>query len=287
MRYVVAIALCLVVGVAPAHADSVVMVAGDIACSPNEPTTPKACHHQQTSDLLIEHKPDKVLTTGDNQYETGRLSDFRASYDKTWGRVFDITKPTPGNHEYKREGAQGYFNYFGARARPGRNGYYSFDVEGWHLIALNSNISTRKSSRQVEWLRRDLTSNPDDCTLAYWHHPLYSSGEHGNSLKVRPFWKALKAADAELIVNGHDHDYERFAPQNAYGKRRSGGIREFVVGNGGRSLRPFANIKPHSRVRDATTFGVLKLTLRPGEYEWEFVPETGGTFTDTGQADCR
>ena len=281
-----AIALCLIVGAAPVHADSIGMVAGDIACAPEMPTTPTTCRDEQTSDLLIAHKPDFVLTVGDNQYETGKLSDFREAYDKTWGRFRDITRPTPGNHEYRREDARGYFNYFGAKAHPGRRGYYSFEVEGWHLIALNSNISTRKTSRQVEWLRRDLTSNPSECTLAYWHHPLYSSGEHGNNPKVRPLWKALNAADAELVINGHNHNYERFAPQNAYGKKRSGGIREIVVGTGGRNLRPFRNIEPHSRVRNRRTFGVVKLRLGLDDYGWEFVPETGGTFTDSGQDDC-
>lgn len=196
------------------------------------------------------------------------------------------TKPTPGNHEYRRDDGGGYFNYFGSRAGRPKRGYYSFDKEEWHIIALNSNISTKRTSRQIEWLRKDLTSNPADCTLAYWHHPLYSSGEHGNSPQVKPIWKALSAADADLVINGHDHDYERFAPMNAQGEKRAEGIRSFVVGTGGVALRPFSTVQAHSLVRSANTFGVLKLTLLVDGYQWEFVPDVDGTFSENGDGDC-
>lgn len=286
VRYFAAATICLCLASAPAAADTIVMVAGDIACPPQLPRTQDACHQEDTSDLIAQQKPNLVLTAGDNQYDTGKLSDFQDSYDKTWGQFKGITKPTPGNHEYRNNKGTGYYNYFGSRAGRPNRGYYSFDREEWHLIALNSNISTRGTSRQIEWLRKDLTSNPADCTLAYWHHPLYSSGEHGNHPKVKPIWKALNAADADLVINGHDHDYERFAPMNAKGNARANAIRSFVVGTGGVNLRPFGTIRPHSIARSSNTFGVLKLTLQTGAYVWEFIPETGGSFSELGAGDC-
>ncbi|HYN37142.1 MAG TPA: metallophosphoesterase [Actinomycetota bacterium] len=286
VRYFAAATICFCLASAPAAADTLVMVAGDIACPPQLPKTPDSCHQEDTSNLLVKNKPDLVLTAGDNQYDDGKLSDFRDSYDKTWGRLKSITKPTPGNHEYRRNDGQGYYNYFGSKAGRPNRGYYSFDREEWHIIALNSNISTRRTSRQIEWLRKDLTSNPADCTLAFWHHPLFSSGEHGNHSYVKPIWKALSADDADLVITGHDHDYERFAPMNAQGEARAKGIRSFVVGTGGVGLRPFKTIQPHSVVRSDNTFGVLKLTLQAGAYQWEFIPEAGGTFSESGVADC-
>ena len=286
MRYFIATLTCVLLTAFPAKADSVVMVAGDIVCPPNLPTTANTCRDEQTSDLLIKHKPDRVLTSGDNQYDDGKLRHFRNAYDETWGRVKDITRPTPGNHEYRTPDAGGYFNYFGWRAGKPNKGYYSFNQEGWQMIALNSAKSTRKGSRQVEWLRRKVTSDPSECTLAYFHHPLYSSGEHGNNPKMKPVYRVLNAAGVELVVAGHDHNYERFAPMNAKGERRSNGIRTIVVGTGGATHRPIADVKPHSVVRNDDTFGVLKLILTTDGYSWEFVPEAGDTFTDSGDDDC-
>jgi hypothetical protein len=285
-RFLAVLAIILSLAIAPAAAETVVMVAGDIACPPELPKTKEACHQKETSDLLLKNKPDLVLTSGDNQYETGKLSDFKASYDKTWGRVKNITKPTPGNHEYRRKDATGYFNYFGSKAGRPKRGYYSFNRGGWHFIALNSNISTKKTSRQIEWLRKDLTSNAADCTLAFWHHALFSSGEHGNHSEVRPIWKALSADDADLVINGHDHDYERFAPMNAQGEARASGIRSFIVGTGGVGLRPFTTVQPNSLVREENTFGVLRLTLAASSYQWEFIPDVDGTFTENGDGSC-
>lgn len=285
-RYLIAAAICLCLASAPAAADTIVMVAGDIACPPEMSQTPDACHQGPTSDILLKQKPALVLTTGDNQYETGKLSDFNASYDETWGRLKGITKPTPGNHEYRSNDGLGYFNYFGSKAGRPNRGYYSFNRGGWHFIALNSNISTKKTSRQIEWLRKDLTSNAAECTLAYWHHPLFSSGEHGNHSYVKPIWKALSADDADLVITGHDHDYERFAPMNAQGEARAQGIRSFIVGTGGVGLRPFKTIQPHSVVRSDDTFGVLKLTLQTDGYLWEFLPDVDGTFSESGAGDC-
>ncbi|MDQ4143845.1 MAG: metallophosphoesterase [Actinomycetota bacterium] len=273
---------------APAWAgDPVIMAAGDIACPPAAEKTPTACHHKETSDILVAADPNKVLTMGDNQYQSGKLWAFRRSYDDTWGRVKRRTRPTPGNHEYLTPGAQGYFDYFGDRARPRGRSYYSFDVGEWHVIALNSEIDTTRSSRQVEWLRKDLASDASRCTLAYWHTPLFSSGEHGNAARVRTFWRKLYADKADLVLNGHDHDYERFAPMEPDGDRNTiRGLREFVVGTGGIGFRPFETIKENSVARNDHTFGVLKLTLHPRSYDFEFVAEAGGTYEDAGTATC-
>jgi acid phosphatase type 7 len=260
-----------------------IMVAGDIACAPGEEVTKVTCHHKKTANLIVRRDPDWVLTAGDNQYEDGILSAFLESYDPTWGRFKERTRPSPGNHD---RGA-GYYDYFGAQAGRARRGFYSFDAGAWHLVSLNSNISRTADSRQVEWLRKDLSSHPARCTLAYWHHPRFSSGEHGSDSSVADFWAVLYAAGADVVISGHDHDYERFAPQDPLGNRdRRRGIRQFVVGTGGHSLRPFGPALPLSRVRNADTFGVLKLQLSPNSYEWRFIPERGRTFTDEGNDRC-
>ena len=199
--------------------------------------------------------------------------------------------PAPGNHEYWTGGAAGYFEYYGAAAEDPSKGYYSFDLGRWHLIALNSNCDEvggcGRRSAQTRWLRQDLATSRARCTLAYWHHPRFSSGPHGSSAAYREFWRALYAANADVVVVGHDHDYERFAPQNAEGLADSArGLRELVVGTGGKSLYPFDGRAANSEARNATTFGVLKLTLRPKSYAWRFVPVAGGTFTDSGSAAC-
>ncbi len=174
-----------------------------------------------------------------------------------------------------------------AAGDPGE-GYYSYNQGAWHVVVLNSNIAVEPGSAQHEWLRADLTSNTATCTLAYWHHPLFSSGHHGNQTKMKPIWEALFAADVDVVVNGHDHDYERFALQDPSGEADpTRGIREFVVGTGGGGLRPFETIQPNSEVRSADTHGILKLTLNPTSYDWEFVPVSGGeTFTDSGSGSC-
>jgi acid phosphatase type 7 len=288
MRRFLATATCILVLAAPARADTVVMVGGDIVCPPNLPTTATACRDEQTADLVLNATPDRVLTVGDNQYDKGRIREFQNAYDKTWGQFKELTRPTPGNHEYLTENAKGYFNYFETLAGPSHRGYYSFHEEDWLLLALNSNLNLkrRKGERQMEWLRRKLTSSDAECTLAYMHHPLYSSGEHGNNSGKRPMYRLLNAAGTELILAGHDHNYERFAPINANGERRDDGFREIVVGTSGANLRPIANVKPHSKVRNADTFGVLQLTLSLDAYSWEFVPEAGETFTDSGNDTC-
>jgi acid phosphatase type 7 len=267
----------------PAQAASVVMVgAGDIAhCST---TTDEA------TAKLLDGISGTVFTLGDNAYNSGTSAEFANCYNPTWGRHKARTKPSVGNHEYLTSGASGYFGYFGAAAGDPKKGYYSYDRGDWHVIVLNSNCSQvpcAAGSAQDTWLRADLAAHPNKCTLAYFHAPLYSSGQHGNSTSVRPFWEALYKANADVVLSGHDHNYERFAPQNPYGAFDSArGIREFVVGTGGTYLRPFGTIKPNSVSRNATTHGVLKLTLNSGGYAWKFVPVAGKTFTDSGTASC-
>jgi hypothetical protein len=282
-----------------------VAVAGDIACDPNEPSfhaglgTRKRCHMQATSDLLLSIHPAAVLTLGDNQYERARLSDFIRSYDVSWGRLKTITHPTAGNHEYWTTNAAGYFAYFGDAAGPNGDGYYSFDFGGWHLIALNSNChhvgGCGQGSPQERWLRDDLHRHHGKCTLAYWHHARFSSGIHGSNRAYVAFWRDLYESGADVVLAGHDHHYERFAPQDPDGNPDpSHGLREFVVGTGGKGgyqgfyrFLPIGGYRnPNSEVRNSGTFGVLVLRLYSQGYEWRFVPERGKTFSDFGFATC-
>jgi hypothetical protein len=242
---------------------------------------------------LLDNIPGTVFAAGDLAYPDGSDEQFAKCYGPTWGRFKDRTRPAPGNHEYHSDGASGYVRYFGAAAGDPKKGYYSYDLAAWHVIVLNSECDAvggcEAGSAQEQWLRQDLKAHPAKCTLAYWHKPLFSSGAaHGNDPEVKPLWDALYSADADVVINGHDHHYERFAPQDPAGNADSQrGIREFVVGTGGKnSHRKLASPKPNSEVRQADTFGVLKLTLRATSYDWEFVPEAGKTFTDSGSGNC-
>ena len=241
---------------------------------------------EATADLLDQIE-GTVFTTGDNVYEKGRESEFLNCYEPSWGRHKERTYPSPGNHDYKSSGAAPYFNYFGDKAGPSGRGYYSYDLGAWHIVSLNSNIAAKKGSEQERWLREDLAANPAQCTLAYWHHPVFSSGQHGNDSRMRDIWRVLYEFGADVVLNGHDHDYERFAPQTPDGEPDAAtGIREFVVGTGGRGLRGFKNPRPNSEVRDSVTDGVLKLSLHEMAYSWEFVPVAGQTFRDVGTSLC-
>ena len=261
----------------------VLVGAGDIAdCSSSG---------DEATAKLLGDIPGTVFTTGDNAYESGTATEFSNCYDPSWGRYKERTRPSVGNHEYYTADASGYFNYFGSAAGDPKKGYYSYDLGEWHIVSLNGMCEhvggCGAHSPMVSWLKQDLASNPKACTLAYFHHPLFSSGWHGNQAKMIPTWDALYAANADVVVNGHDHDYERFAPQRPEGVPDSSrGIREFVVGTGGDELRPFRIFQPNSEVHNADTFGVLKLTLHPASYEWKFVPEAGKTFTDSGSDWC-
>jgi hypothetical protein len=258
---------------------AVIVAAGDISmCSMDG---------DEATASLLDQMGGTVLALGDNVYERGTLEEFNSCYHPTWGRHKDRTRPVPGNHEYETSDAEGYFAYFGAAAGDPARGYYSFDVGAWHIIALNSNLSMRAGSTQLTWLKADLSANSKPCTLAYWHHPLFSSGVLAHS-ETRPAWQALYDAGAEIVLVGHEHNYERFAPQTPDGEFDAArGIRQFTVGTGGAGLHGFKNTPaPNSEVRDRNTYGVIKLTLQADHYAWEFVPVAGSTFGDSGSGSC-
>jgi len=272
-------------GAFAANDQSVVLVgAGDIADC-------KDLTGAEATAKLLDQLAGTVMAVGDLAYPDGSKENF-ACYDKTWGRAKSRTRPAPGNHEFHAAGASPYFDYFGATAGDPKTGYYSYELGAWHIIVLNSECKDvggcEPGSPQERWLRSDLAAHPAACKLAYWHKPLFSSGgAHGNDLTVKPLFQALYDAHADVVVGGHDHDYERFAPQNPDGAADpANGIREFVVGTGGKNHRPFGESKPNSEVRDATAFGVLKLTLKPKSYDWQFIPEAGKSFTDSGTGAC-
>ncbi len=309
MLAVVAIAAAWWIGRAGAAAvpsDPVIAAAGDIACDPGNVKfralrgTGDSCRARYTSDLLVHHDYRRVLALGDLQYRDGRLWKFNRSYGPTWGRVRSITRPVPGNHEYQTGTASGYFDYFNGpgnfsgRAGNRNQGYYSFDLGHWHLIALNSNCDRiggcGVASAQALWLRQDLLTHQRQCTLAYWHHPLFTSGPQGDSVRMREIWQTLQDAGVDVALTGHDHTYERFAPQDANGNPSATGIREFVVGTGGKNFEgPFRERVANTRVRELGTFGVLRLVLRPSRYRWRFVPArptSPHAFRDSGSAAC-
>lgn len=280
----------------PASGDPRIAAAGDIACDPSDGSfngglgTSSSCRAKATSDLIVGHGFTAALTLGDNQYENGTYNAYTNSYDLSWGRIKSITKPAVGNHEYQTAGAAGYYQYFGTAAGLPTQGYYSYDIGAWHLVALNSNcgvVSCAKGSVQETWLRTDLALNTDKCTLVYWHHPRFSSGEHGDSTTVAPLYQAAYDGGVDVILNGHDHHYERFAPQDPSGQLDTArGIREFVVGTGGKNHYSVTTPQPNSEVTRTDTYGVLQLTLHATSYDWKFLPEAGKTFTDSGTQAC-
>lgn len=283
---VVALVAILFPALAFAQQDSILVGAGDIASCDD-------LSGAEATAKLIEKIPGTVIAVGDLAYPDGSDEQFAKCYGPTWGLFKDRTRPAPGNHEYHSDGASGYVRFFGDLAGDPRKAYYSYDLGAWHIIALNSECiqvgGCSTDSEQGKWLQQDLAEHPNTCTLAYFHKPLFSSGlAHGNDPEVKPFWDILYHGGADVVVNGHDHDYERFALQDPNGKVDSEhGIREFVVGTGGKnSHRVFGATRPNSEVRQADTFGVLKLTLHAKSYDWEFVPEAGKKFTDSGTGTC-
>jgi hypothetical protein len=222
-----------------------------------------------------------VFTAGDNVYENGTYNEYMNCYHSSWGRHKGRTKPVPGNHEYNTPRAEGYYSYFGVPR------YYAYDLGAWRIYALNSEINTTETGAQFTWLKNDLAANPRKCVMAYWHRPRWSSGSvHGSDPKTQPLWRVLYNAGAELVVSGHEHNYERLAPMDRKGQLDRSGLRQIVVGTGGASLKGFSHILPTSRVRNSSTYGVLKLTLRPDGYDWKFIPVAGQTFTDQGSTPC-
>jgi hypothetical protein len=241
----------------------------------------------QATARVLDRIPGTVFTVGDHAYPAGTAKQYRDCYEPTWGRHKTRTRPSPGNHDYLTSKASGYFDYFGESAGPDRRGYYSYEAGAWHVVSLNSAVPADARSEQVKWLREDLAAHPTPCTLAYWHIPVFSSGAHGNSLHMLEVWKVLYEARADVIVNGHDHDYERFAPQDPRGRKDPArGIRAFVVGTGGGGVYRFKRIRPNSEVRNYSTYGVLRLTLGATSYEWDFVQVAGVPFKDSGTSQC-
>ena len=277
-------------GSAEPRPDAVTVLAvGDIARCDNE-------NDDATARLVADEPDATVLVLGDLAYDQGLNEEFDSCYDPPWGQFKDRTRPTPGNHEYAyfQKDAAAYFDYFGESAGQWGLGYYSFDIGRWHVVALNSNCDAERlggcwpGSPQERWLREDLAANTRPCTLAFWHHPRFSAGAtHGSDPATDPFWRLLYDAGADLVLNGHDHNYQRFAPQTrGGGPDADRGIREFVVGTGGASLREVGEALPTTEEQSAESFGVLRLTLYDGGYDWEFVPVEGSDFSDRGSGRC-
>jgi len=263
-------------------ATATLLAAGDIAsCSSNG---------DEATAALLDGLSGTIATLGDTVYEDGTAQQFSECYNPSWGRHKSRTRPAPGNHDYHTNGAAGYFAYFGAAAGDPKTGYYSYDLGAWHIIALNSNCDEvggcGAGDPQEQWLRADLAAHPTSCTLAYWHHPRFSFGNYGNDTATKALWQALYDAGAEIVLSGHDHNYQRYAPQDADGKRDARGIREFVVGTGGRGHYSLDNPPPNVEAYNDNAFGILQLTLRAQGYDWTFVPEAGKSFTDTGSGTC-
>ena len=265
----------------------VVAAAGDVACAPGGSPSATGCRQSDTADVVAGMNPAAVLALGDLQYDHGTAAEF-AAYDATWGRFKPITHPVPGNHEYDTSGAAGYYGYFGGAAGDPARGYYSWDIGAWHMIALNSECGAAggcdPGDPQETWLRADLAANAGRCTLAYWHHPLFSSSH--DSSDSRPFWDALYAGGADLVLNGHSHNYEHFAPQTPSGSANPMGLRQFVVGTGGVYFHSLGSLQPNTVARQDNTFGVLKLSLYGSRYDWQFMPVAGSTWSDAGSANC-
>jgi hypothetical protein len=269
---------------APAPAEAqvaapVLTVTGDI----------DGCHEGEDTAELAAKIAGPIATVGDNAYPDGGASEYARCYAPTWGKLKDRTHPVAGNHDYDTAKAAPYYDYFGAAAGDPAAGWYSYDVGSWHVVALNSNCDDVDCSKEAGWLDSDLTANPSACILAYWHHPRFTSGTSGGDSAVGAFWKVLYEHRATLVFNGHDHDYERFAPQDPSGRTdRARGIRQFVVGTGGAALGSLNSAAPNSEVRNNRAYGVLELTLRPDGYDWRFVPTPDGDdFTDSGSDSCK
>ena len=260
--------------------------AGDI-CDSSSSTTCKA-----TSDLIVSINPTAVFTAGDNAYSNGTLSEYNARYAPTWGRFKTLTKPTPGNHDYNTSGAAGYFDYFnGSGVQTGlagdrSKGYYSWDVGDWHFVALNTMSGGTVSTTQINWLKSDLAANTKPCTAAYFHHPLVSRGNYSGYTQVKPIYDALYAAKADLVLVGHDHNYQRYGKMNSSQVAAADGFRQVLVGTGGRSFYSLSGSHALLQASNANTHGVLKLTLTATGYTGDFVPRAGSSYTDTFTGTC-
>lgn len=256
------------------NGDPVLVGAGDIA---NRETP-----GDEATANLLDGIPGTVFTAGDNAYKNGTAADFRDAYEPTWGRHKHRTYPTPGNHDYETDSAAPYFDYFGDRAGPRGRGYYTYDVGTWRVFALNSEIDTGPSSPQMQWLRSELTARPTPCSAAIWHRPLFTSGPNGENRQMRDMYRLLYDNNVDVVINGHDHLYERFAPQDADGRPdQARGIRQFTVGTGGITLYNPVRTAPNSQ-RILSDWGVIKFTLHPNSYDWAFFPVSGDSDRGTG-----
>lgn len=270
-----------------------IVAVGDLACPPGLLTLPGQCQQAQTAQIAKSFDPEDVLLLGDTQYPDGKLSDYNNSFDKSWGVFGHKLKPAPGNHEWRTPNAAGYFEYFGSKAGVGTQGYYSYDLGDWHLISLDSDCywttGCGPKTTQYQWLENDLKAHPAQCTLAYWHHPLFTSGEYRYAAAQRAagqsFFELLYRFHADLVLNGHDHIYERFAHLNPQGKPDPAGIRQITVGTGGRSHSVILDRLPGSQFIDGDHFGVLEMYLGQGAYTWNFV-DTQGDVLDKGSDKC-
>jgi hypothetical protein len=263
----------------PSGNDPIVLATGDSRTGCNSGAT-------ATANLLSRYAASTLLLFNGDATDTGSYSEFTNCFNTTFGKYKAQIRPEPGNHEYGTSGASGYFTYYGTQAKPQGQSYYSFNIGTWHIVALNSEIDISGTSAQVAWLKSDLAAHPTQCTLAYWHEPRWSSGNHGNNTFVSSLWQTLYDNNVDVVFNGHDHDYERFAPQNPSGGADSArGIREFVIGTAGAPPYAFSTIRANSEVRDTGHYGLVQFTLHPSSYDWKWVGGTG-SFADAGSTAC-
>jgi hypothetical protein len=281
------------------HPENSFVAVGDIVCGPAGKVfnDPEHCQSDKTVETAKKLKPDFILGLGDLQYEDGALSSFRNLYDKSWGQLKSVTYPSPGNHEYVTDNAAGYFDYFkvnnSALANVIGQPYFSFNKNGWHFISLNSNCDKiggcGEGSPQIAWLQKDLAASTTKCTVAFWHHPRFTSGKYASSQAnkdlSKTFWEELYQSKVDIILNGHDHLYERFAPQAADGTTDASGSQEFIVGTGGKELYKQTTTAPNSKKIIDNQFGVLQLEMFGKAYKWSFVDVEGKTL-DSGYRAC-
>ncbi len=278
---------CTVTHPESATAAPVVATVGDMVCPPGFVVTTSTCRHKAVSNSILAANPAAFLTLGDNQYGEGTPAQFRGAYEPSYGRFRGITSPTVGNHEYRTPGAAGYFGYFGTAAGDPLKGYYAQDIGSWRVIALNSEVDITATGAQLAWLKNDLAAHKNVCTLVFMHKARFSSGSHGNYTSMRPIFDALVAARVELLLSGHDHNYERFIPQTGSGSRSSLGVTQVVVGTGGKSLNGWTTATKNSVVRSQAGHGWLKLTLNPTSAELRYVGLSDNPFADYKNIACR
>jgi hypothetical protein len=274
----------------PSPTPAVLIGAGDIAnCAKENPRDALTAELIKTQ--IARYPQAEIFTAGDNVQDEGKAWEYKNCFDPTWGQFKERIHPVPGNHDLMTDNGKAYYEYFGkAAGQPGK-GYYSYTLGSWHLVGLNGNcdeIACGKGSTQLNWLKEDLANSAQKCTLLYWHHPYFGSGSSGGYAPVSQFWKAAYKAGAEIVVNGHNHDYERFAPQDEDGNfTPQGGLREFVVGTGGAALHKWGKIKDNSEVRLNTSLGIIVFVLYPDRYEWQFIPVDPQQAGDSGSGFCQ